>query len=208
MIPSPSHHQDHTEKPRSNNKSARKVITASDSASVSPEDILREMQPKGQGRLGFRYYHDDTHGIRNRGQGFRALAFAAAPIPHIETNLASLGSLAFLHLRPVLQPTHFISLFKNFRPAFRKALRPLSNARVAVVSLDYLNDHPIKGLPSLFEAGSIAKKFGIKGYHHGHQREYNYSYESEYIVWGKIDEEAIVADFAICKLSLAIDEAS
>ena len=164
-------------------------------------EALQNLQPQWRGKLGFRFYDDRTNGIRD-GQGFRALAFAASPIPPMETDIASLQALAFLHLRPVRHPSHFISLFTNLRPALHRALRSSSNARVAIINMDYLLDHPVAGLPRAFDAAKVAQQFDITGFDWRQKKEYGYEYTAEYVVWGRIEREAIVADFPIGRLSV------
>ena len=56
---------------------------------------------------------EGSHGIRDTA-GFRALALAACPVACTESDVERFGRPVFLHLRPIHQPTHFISLFKTF----------------------------------------------------------------------------------------------
>ncbi|KAI4149310.1 MAG: hypothetical protein LQ340_004701 [Diploschistes diacapsis] len=163
---------------------------------ASAVSLLTKLQPRKGGNLVFRFYDDDSHGIRDK-DGFRALAFAASPVPGVETNYEAFQALAFVHLRPVRHPSHFISLFSNFRPALHRALRSRANPRIAVISLAYLIENPIEGRPRVFNGRDIAQNFGIKGYCWNRENEYNYTYKYEYLAWGKIESEAIVADFAI-----------
>ena len=188
---------------RNASRNAVRTTTCNTDSSTGELDAeaLQSLQPQWRGKLGFRFYDDNTHGIRDD-QGFRALAFAASPIPAMETDIVSLRTAAFLHLRPVRLPSHFISIFTNLRPALHRALRSSSNARVAIVNMDYLVDHPVQGLPRSFDAGKVARQFDITGFDWRTKKEYGYEYTAEYVVWGRIEREAIVADFPIGRLIL------
>ena len=126
-------------------------------------------------------------------------SFAACEVPPMPTDEASFGPAAFQHLRPVKLPTCWISLFVSLRPALYRALRSSFNPRVAVINLDYLINNPIGSHPRVLRAGLVARRFEIMGYDWEQGQEYPYSYQYEYIAWGIIENEAIVADFSICE---------
>ena len=115
----------------------------------------------------------------NRLIGFRAGRFLHGSIPPPETNDIEFGKLCNIHLRPLKEPSPFVSVFDNLRPALSRALRSSGNAHVAVINIDYLSNMRIAGSEVLFRAGPLVKKYEIMGHSYETNKDYHYRASSE-----------------------------
>ena len=113
--------------------------------------------------------------------GFRAGAFLQGPLEAPEADDHSFGRLCNLHLRPLHEPSPFISVFHNFRPAFFRAIRSSENASIALIDMEYLGKMTMAGRPVLYWAGGLVRKYEIIGHSYETNKDYAYqaSHESE-----------------------------
>lgn len=160
----------------------------------NPVDTLnhRFIPPK----LGFRFWDDISHGL-NTPNSFLAGAFLnhSGNIPSPPDR----GHPVFqqkinIHLRPLQEPSAYISVWESLAPALHRGLRSTANAHIAIINLQAIYQDQISGLPGLYPAAAAIKQLRLMG------GDWTYHGRSEWLVWGECKPHTVVASLCLADL--------
>ena len=113
--------------------------------------------------LAFRFWDDNSHGL-NTTEGFRAGAFINCrgniPLPP-DRNDQVFRAETNIHLRPLPEPSSYISVWESLVPALHRGLRSTANAHIAIIDLRAIYQDQLSGLPGLYPAAAAIKQLGM-----------------------------------------------
>ena len=113
--------------------------------------------------LAFRFWDDNSHGLNTTG-GFRAGAFINCrgniPPPPDRTGQVFRDETN-IHLRPLPEPSKYISVWESLTPALHRGLRSTANAHIAIIDLRAIYRDQLSGLPGLYPAAAAIKQLGM-----------------------------------------------
>lgn len=155
--------------------------------SLSQEQVDQLPRPQ----IVFRFYNDNSSGT-NGPTGMRAGLFqdsrakVASP-PGIDSE--AFRKEAAKHFSWTREPTPFISTYKSILPVLHRALLSTIEASIAVIDLQTVGKQGNHS--KVYDGAHIMKRLGLRQEAHG------YRAISEWLVWGMIEKDAIVATFSI-----------
>ena len=155
--------------------------------------------------IAFRFYDLDSSGLNTAG-GFLAgrftdmenrdctdLQYTEDPVPPADFFSDEFVESAFQHLTRVKKPTPFISLRENLLSVMHHGLISKTKACVAFVDLRYISLHQPFQFPRLFPGFKISQRLKELG----KVQQNFYSAYGEWLVWDRIETEAVVACFSV-----------
>ena len=148
------------------------------------------LRPKGVGLVGWRFFDDDSNGLNSR-HGFLAGRFVHDNDQFLELpcpNTEDFRQTVTTHLLPEAKPSPWISVWKKMLPSLHRCLRSTKNAHIAFIDVDYIRRHQ----QGLYHAKDAIKQTKIYGRMLDAGYKYRYNGSGEFIVWRKIDREAIL----------------
>ena len=147
------------------------------------------LRPKGVGLVGWRFFDDDSNGL-NSSNGFLAGRFIHddhdLEPPH--PNTEDFRQTVVTHLLPEPRPSPWISVWKNMLPSLHRCLRSTRNAHIAFINVDYIRTHQ----QGLYHAKDAIKQTTMYGQMLDAGYRYRYNGKGEFVVWRKINREAIL----------------
>ena len=152
---------------------------------------LRPLPP-----IAFRGWDRNSHGI-NTVNGFLAGAYLTSkliPPPGRDTDLFKTN--AIIHLSPLPKPSSFISCAQHMLRPLHRGLHSDSNAYISIIDLHHIqaqsNIHP-----RIYHAKEIIRQFQIQGINQTTGGNYYYSGSHEWLVWGFVEKESVLASFSV-----------
>lgn len=155
--------------------------------------------------VAFRFFDLDSSGLNTAG-GFLAgrftdmenkecidLQHTEDPVPPADFFSDEFVESAFQHLTRVKKPTPFISLRENLLSVMHHGLISKTKACVAFVDLRYISLHQPFHFPRLFPGFKISQRLKELG----KVQDNFYSAYGEWLVWDRIETEAVVACFSV-----------
>lgn len=146
--------------------------------------------------LGFRFWDDFSHGL-NTPHGFLAGAFlnhsGNIPSPPDRSHQDFRNKID-IHLRPLEEPSAYISVWESLAPALHRGLRSTANAHIAIINLQAIYQDQLSGLPGLYPAAAAVKQLRLMG------GDWAYRGRSEWLVWGECKPHTVVASLSVANL--------
>ncbi len=168
---------------------------------------MRQRPPNNKGvydkrpRVAFRCYNVEYYGL-NSSTGFRAGRYTGttdAIPPPLDMMDAAFEAESNKHLsKNMTGATSFISVRDNILPAFHEAMHK-SNASIAVINLEAANSNT-----RVYSAALAIRKLN-KAFGRAWHKENQYRGSGEWLVWGEIPQQAVIATFTIKQLYAAFD---
>ncbi|MCJ1479614.1 hypothetical protein MMC13_008300 [Lambiella insularis] len=147
------------------------------------------------GRLFFRFYDTNSQG-QNSPEGFTAGAFTGLGLvthPRSQPELLSLDYLtpAQIHLTRTEIATPFVSVWHSLLPALHRGLRSSAGPCISIIDLP-VDSKQQNRYPRAVPVGAVVKELKNRGMY-----ELNYTGGSEWLVWGGIEEQEVIATFSM-----------
>ena len=161
--------------------------------SPSPKRAASQVIPP----IGFRGWDDNNHGS-NTANGFLAGAYlykSLDPPPDYESDLFK--ECAAIHLSPLPEPSSFISCAQFMLRPLHGGLHSHANPHVSIIDLHHILLPNQNQNPRLYHASDLIRKFKIQGINQKTGARYLYTGSHEYLIWGHIERESILASFSV-----------
>ena len=163
------------------------------SATEGGRPILGQIDKLPRPQLVFRFYNQNSSGV-NGPTGMRAGLFQNSreklpPPPDIDSE--AFRKEAAKHFSWIREPTPFISTYESILPVLHRGLLSSMDASIAVIDLHTVSRSQRRDQSKVYVAAHLIQRLGLRQEAHG------YRAISEWLVWGMIHEEAIVATFKI-----------
>ena len=164
---------------------------------VPSEDYLNVWRPLAEvPKLAFRF-HDDTRATQCSSKGFRASTLNDTEImvtPSPSRASAKFCDAAYTHLKPVPQPSPFVSVWQSLLPALHRGLRSQANPMIVIINLQHLYESQTSQIPDVHAASSVTRQLNLRklqGYG------IHFWGWGEWLIWGSIPSEYFLAKFTI-----------
>lgn len=144
-------------------------------------------------QLVFRFYNNESSGMNGpasmRAGLFQDSRAKVASPPEIDSEV--FRKEAAKHFSWTREPTPFISMYESFLPVLHRALLSTTEASIAVIDLHAVSRSQERNRSKIYVAALIVKRLGLT------PEIFGYRARSEWLVWGMIEKDAIVATFKI-----------